>query len=210
MKSLVVPFLEDVNTLEEAAQALANLPSNPIDQVSWAEYPYLPAVSFKIGYTPHSLLLEYEVSEKDWVALYQETNDPVYRDSCVEFFISFDDQHYYNFEFNSIGTALVGYGNADRADRVRLPAELIETIEIISIIEERKIGEEQQWTLTLEIPYNLFYKDAIESLKGMKAKANFYKCGDDLPDPHFVSWNRIDADEPNFHLPEYFGKIEFT
>ena len=51
--------------------------------------------------------------------------------------------------------------------------------------------------------------ESIESLKGVCATANFYKCGDDLPEPHFVSWNKIEAPTPNFHLPKYFGEIEF-
>lgn len=209
MKSLVVPFIEDLNNLDELVQALAGLPSHSIDQVSWTEYPCLPSVAFKIAYTSQFILLEYEVSEKHLQTLYHNTNDPVYKDSCVEFFISFDEEHYYNFEFNSIGTALVGYGGLDKDSRLRLPAELIETIEVASVIEDRKEGEEQQWTLTLKIPFTLFYRNDIQNLKGVKATANFYKCGDDLPEPHFVSWNKIEVEEPNFHLPEYFGTIEF-
>lgn len=209
MKSIAVPFIKDFNNLDEAGQALAALPSHSINQVSWAEYPYLPSATFKIAYSSKAIFLEYEVSEKHLQALYHKTNDPVYKDSCVEFFISFDEEHYYNFEFNSIGTALVGYGGSDKDSRLRLPAELIETIQVASVIEERKQDEEQQWMLTLKIPFTLFYKNDIQSLKAVSATANFYKCGDDLPEPHFVSWNKIEVEEPNFHLPEYFGTIEF-
>lgn len=205
-----IPFIASFSTAEDIRVALDNLPVHPLREASWMAYPYLPFVHFKIGYTAKAVVLTYEVKEKDRKADYKVINDPVYKDSCVEFFISFDRVHYYNFEFNSIGTALVGYGTEDRAARVRLPAQLIETIKATSAIEDRAVGEEQQWTLTLEIPFTLFYKDAIDSLKGVQATANFYKCGDDLPEPHFVSWNRIEAAAPNFHLPAYFGEIEFV
>jgi hypothetical protein len=39
--------------------------------------------------------------------------------------------------------------------------------------------------------------------------ANFYKCGDELPTPHFLSWNPIEWKEPSFHRPEQFGKLIF-
>jgi hypothetical protein len=40
-------------------------------------------------------------------------------------------------------------------------------------------------------------------------KANFYKCGDELQTPHFLSWNPIEIDQPDFHRPDFFGTLEF-
>lgn len=209
-KTLIIPFLENSNSFQEIDSNLLSIPAHKIDQVSWPVYPYLPQVSFKIAYTQENIILEYEVKEKYLKAIYLKSNDPVYKDSCVEFFISFDKERYYNFEFNSLGTALVGYGTADRESRERLPSELIEKIITRSIVNtDKKMGADNEWTLQLQIPFALFYKDNIKSLKGIQATANFYKCGDDLPEPHFVSWNKIGAPEPNFHLPQYFGEIEF-
>ena len=210
MKKITIPFFDNIVGFEEFDSAFQSLPSHIIDQVSWSEYPYLPDVNFKIAYTSQSILLEYKVQEKHLKSIYLKTNQPVYKDSCVEFFISFDKTHYYNFEFNSLGTALVGYGTEDRSLRQHLPVELIEKIKTNSIVNPSKAeGEVNVWTLQLEIPFELFYQSSIETLKGIRATANFYKCGDDLPEPHFVSWNKIEAPEPNFHLPQYFGEIEF-
>jgi hypothetical protein len=47
-------------------------------------------------------------------------------------------------------------------------------------------------------------------MKGKKCRANFYKCGDDLPEPHFLAWNMINTEEPDFHRPEFFGTLEFN
>jgi hypothetical protein len=121
MKKLIIPFIENADDHQE----FKSLPEHKIDQISWADYPYLPDANFKIAYTDHCIFLKYNVSEKYLKAIYKETNEPVYKDSCVEFFISFDQIHYYNFEFNSIGTALVGYGPAIRDLRKRLPVDLM-------------------------------------------------------------------------------------
>ena len=40
-------------------------------------------------------------------------------------------------------------------------------------------------------------------------KANFYKCGDELQTPHFLSWNPIQIEQPDFHRPDFFGTLEF-
>jgi hypothetical protein len=37
--------------------------------------------------------------------------------------------------------------------------------------------------------------------------ANFYKCGDELSVPHYISWAPIEAEKPNFHRPDCFGKM---
>ncbi len=210
MKSLKVPFVDNSVNFEELSTAFQPLGSDKIAEVCWLEYPYLPNVNFEIAYTQKSILLKYNVQEKHFKAIYRKPNEPVYRDSCVEFFISFDKEHYYNFEFNSLGTALVGYGTEDRASRQHLPFERVEKIKAKGIVTTNKEeGAGTEWILHVEIPFELFYMDSIESLKGVCATANFYKCGDDLPEPHFVSWNKIEAPTPNFHLPKYFGEIEF-
>ena len=41
-------------------------------------------------------------------------------------------------------------------------------------------------------------------------KANFYKCGDKLSVPHYLSWNPVTTEKPDFHRPEYFGLLEFA
>ncbi|MGH2565575.1 MAG: carbohydrate-binding family 9-like protein, partial [Ginsengibacter sp.] len=41
-------------------------------------------------------------------------------------------------------------------------------------------------------------------------KVNFYKCGDKLPKPHFLTWNTVETEDPDFHAPEYFGSMEFS
>lgn len=213
MKSLIVPFLSYVSyqsPVSDQLAALDRLPTHDLKAVSWPDFPYRPTVRFKIAYTADSLLVWYWVKERDVQAQYRQTNDPVYKDSCVEFFLSFDGMHYYNFEFNCLAVGLIGYGAANKDKRFRLPVETVEKVRAFPQVgmEEGKAAN-VPWQLLLNIPFSVFESDRVDSLTGKRCTANFYKCGDDLPRPHFLSWNRIEHPTPNFHLPQFFGELVF-
>lgn len=203
---LIVPYLAE----PDWTRSFDALSAQTLEQISWEAFPYLPHVEFKIAHQSSHILLEFKVKEQELKARYTRTNDPVYTDSCVEFFLSFDGTHYYNMEFNSLGTALVGYGRNDKSMRTRLPNPLIETIESVKDYQNApdKNGD-ISWSLRLRIPKTLFCYHPALTLEGTRAKANFYKCGDDLKVPHFVSWKKIETSEPDFHQPRFFGEIEF-
>jgi len=170
------------------------------------------AVSFEIQHDGSSILLKYQVNESQVRAVNTAFNSPVWEDSCVEFFISPEgDENYYNFEFNAIGTALGAYGG-DRNNRDWLPEEVLKTIDTNpslgkGIIEtlEGKIS----WTLEVRLPVAVLCHSNIKDLSGMKATGNFYKCGDRLKKPHFLSWQPVLTEKPDFHSPEFFGKLRF-
>ena len=63
-----------------------------------------------------------------------------------------------------------------------------------------------EWSLTVAIP---FEQIGFIPQKDEMLEANFYKCGDETVTPHYLSWNLIQSDKPNFHLPEFFGLINF-
>jgi len=50
-------------------------------------------------------------------------------------------------------------------------------------------------------------KDLV--LRGLKASANFYKCGDKTSKLHYVTWNPVGTEDPDYHQPDYFGEILF-
>lgn len=213
MKELIVECFSDLNqdsTTEEITAALSGVSPELISEVSWPDFPYKPSVNFRMAYTADSILLKYEVIESHVRATYREINDPVYKDSCVEFFVSFDGIHYYNLEFNSLGTALVGYGSVIRAERFRLSNEVIEAIRAYphQAIKLPDTGE-SHWELLLNIPFSVFQYDILDQLRDTIGRANFYKCGDELPEPHYIAWNRIEYPVPNFHQPASFGQLLF-
>ncbi len=192
----------------------AQVEFTPIAHANWSnEFPYCPDVQFRIAYNNLSLFLHYKVTEDSIRAKYGEDNGSVWLDSCVEFFcMPEEDDIYYNFECNCIGTILVGVGK-DRDHRERANAETLGSIQRWSSLGRKTIEETQgpiTWEVALIIPFSAFFKHRIRSLQGKQLKVNFYKCGDELQKPHFLSWNHIKLDKPNFHCPEFFGCVNFV
>ncbi len=182
-----------------------------IDQVNWKEeYPYCPSVKFRIAKTNDSFLLNFKVTEDSIKASTKKDNGPVWTDSCVEFFvIPNNDGIYYNIECNCTGVILIGAGR-ERENRERAPQEILNKVQRWSSLGNKpfdeKIGE-KTWEVVLIIPFEAFFKHQIETLENQIIKANFYKCGDELTTPHFLSWNAIQLPKPDFHCPQFFGSL---
>jgi len=215
MKELKVKKITQNITDASAVPALLdkeNVAFQAIDVVNWQEYPYKPDVKFRIAHTENAILLQYRVKEASVRAKYGNDNGSVWTDSCVEFFlIPSKDDVYYNFECNCAGTLLLGAGSG-RSNREHAAPEVMESIQRWASLGrepfEERIGE-TEWEVALIIPYSAFFKHQITSLDVRDIRANFYKCGDEPQTPHFVSWNPIDVEKPDFHLPQYFGMIRF-
>ena len=207
MKLLKASF-RDQNSSDIAAVSaqLDKLELNAIEYVPWPDFPYRPKVHFAIAHDSNNILLKYYVEEKSIRAATGVINGPVWEDACVEFFVAFDESGYYNLEFNCIGTALVGFG-PEKTTRELLSADVVERIQSHTVI--TKENENVQWQITLIIPTEVFIHHSFSSLRGMTCRANFYKCGDALPQPHFLAWSNIECPEPNFHLPQFFGELQF-
>ncbi|HKJ41641.1 MAG TPA: carbohydrate-binding family 9-like protein [Sunxiuqinia sp.] len=206
-----IPFIKPANSKTQIKGLLEPFEYNAIGNFPWGEPQPKPSVQFKIAHDNDAILIHYDVGETETLARYCRHNDPVYKDSCVEFFIAFNsEKHYYNFEFNCFGTCLAGWG-PDRNARLLLPVTLIDQIYTNTTIQ--RYGNDSlpfiHWQLSIRIPISVFKHSSLKHLKKQKARANFYKCGDELSQPHFVSWKNIQTAAPDFHQPDFFGDIEF-
>lgn len=215
MKTVIVQKIEKNNiSANQVAAFLDNtkIPFHTIASLNWNEYPYQPKVSFRIAHDGTSIFINFRVKEKSIRARYSKDNSMVWNDSCVEFFLlPAGKKEYYNVESNCIGTLFFGIGE-DGNYREPALAEFSNQIQRWSSqgnqpFEER-IGD-VEWELSLIIPISVFFKGDIKNLSGQIMKGNFYKCGDELISPHFLSWNPINTEKPNFHLPEFFGTLLF-
>ena len=215
MLNINVPYISSIKetaTLQYISILLDDLERNAIQRAPWPGYSDNPEVAFSVGYTKESILIKYYVHEKSIRALHSLVNTPVHEDSCLEFFISFDDSvGYYNLEFNCIGTCLFGHGK-EKEHRKMMHEETISKIRRLVVIEQAVNGNSNPvyWELVVVIPMEAFVHDNITNLKGTHCRVNFYKCGDQLPEPHFLAWNDIIATSPDFHLPEFFGNMYFV
>jgi hypothetical protein len=163
-----VPALSCVtrgSSIHEISSILDQEEYHTIERMPWALFPYKPEVSFSIAYTDDCILLKYYVQEKAIRVVHNEDNTPVHEDSCVEFFIAFDDdQEYYNLEFNCGGTCLVGYGK--NSERQLIRQEIIRKIRRQSVIQCLADKEHSiNWELTLVIPLEIFVHRPISHLK---------------------------------------------
>ena len=187
------------------------IPFHLIDCVNWKEFPYKPEVKFRIAYSGDELYIQFNVREKYILAECEHGDDscwPSY-DSCVEFFVSpGSDSSYYNFEFSCIGYCLIQSGKPGPG-RTRLPLDITDRIRSESTLGSKSFGLKEghfEWTLTAAIPFSIMHQS---SPKGKTWRANFYKCGDNLPEKAYLSWNPVGTQRPDFHRPEFFGSIQF-
>ncbi len=147
-----------------------------------------------------------ECEETDPVAVFTEYNDPVYEDSCLEFFVNWMpglSGRYINTEMNANGAYLCYLCDPDGKNV---------TMDTVtgSMPSVAAFMTDTSWGVTLYVPLGLI-GDAYGSADfgpGSKVLANFYKCGDKTAVIHYGSWNEVISDSPNFHLPEYFAEIE--
>lgn len=215
METMIVKQLKVMpSNAQQVPEALdmAGVEWNKVDHVNWEFYPYHPSMEFRMAHAGTSFCIQYRVREQTVRALAATDNGNVWEDSCCEFFCQPDENPlYYNFECNCAGTLLLACGTG-RNDRQQAPLELVATIDRWSSLGKSVFKEKpapEEWTLALIIPTNAFFKHKIGLLNGLRMRANIYKCGDKLSVPHFLSWNPIKTDTPDFHRPEFFGEVIF-
>lgn len=199
--------------LNEISMSLDKVEKLKIDTLNWEGYSYKPDVKLAISYSDHEIFLKYYIVEEYFKAEKTETNQMVCEDSCVEFFVSPEnDGIYYNLEFNGIGTCLLGTGTG-RENSTRANPQIISKIRRLSTAGTKPVKEavgQFEWTLTVAVPLEVFFHHNIRDLKGKTFKANFYKCGDMLTVPHYVTWNPVGTENPDYHQPKYFGTLKFV
>ncbi|MGN0068514.1 MAG: carbohydrate-binding family 9-like protein [Prevotella sp.] len=214
MKELFIKFLP-------VSIAAASLVPNAFDAagvewqsiccVNWKEYPYCPEVRFRVAHDGKNIYVQYEVHEQTVRALADSDNGRVWEDACCEFFLAVSPDAYYNMECSCAGKLLVAWGH-DRSNRETAPIDIVEKVDRWTSLGTDTFAEKETdgpWQLALSIPVGIFFKDHVDGLSGKVYRGNFYKCGDGLRNPHFVSWNPIDVPAPDFHRPDHFGALRF-
>jgi len=224
MKQYVAPLYtqQQINELEENEATDYPLLS-PVTLENWhweGRKKYRPKVQAEVFAVEGECL---SVGLKCWerwpVTTYTNRDDPVYQDSCLEFFIAAKpgDPRYINIEANSEGVYLLQFGEA-RENRVFLK-DLTDN----EIIVEPDFSVAPKiarmlfrmvllpwWSANIEISLELLkalYGKDYEFYDGMVMRGNFYKCGDKTKIPHWGAWAPVTTNPPGFHNPECFGEI---
>lgn len=164
-------------------------------------------VSLRLNHDSKYLQVHFSVMEKQLRRMCTNHNEPVYTDSCVEVFLQKQGEaEYINFEFSASGKALVGRGTG-REGRTLFPVSLIEQIPVTVTILENNL-DKSFWKLDAYLDLAQFgLCDEGQDLGSLQLKGNFYKCGDALEHPHYLSYAPIGTLKPDFHTPSYFVPI---
>lgn len=211
-----VPAIERVDEMFES-EGPGEIPLHTVDRVGWPdEYPDRPEVRFRVAHSGDEIYLKFYVTEEALRAVYDSDNNRPWQESCVEFFLSpgaAGDPVYYNLEMSCIGYGILNGHPTGTQPRAEIMPGLAEIRRLTSLpripFGIREGDGPYSWTLTLAIPVSVYGLTPIPPLSGRTLRGNFYKCGDMLPRPHYVSWSPIDTPKPSFHQPAFFGEMFF-
>jgi hypothetical protein len=178
-----------------------------------------PRTLFRLLHGPDGIAGIFQVDDRYVRSIRTKYLDPVWKDSCVEFFMQpRPDRGYFNLEMNAGGAHLCYYvEDPTRTPEglkkfTPLPAELGQAIQIRSSLPktiEPEMTAAVKWELNFFIPFAILDKQAgpLGKIGGQSWRGNFFKCAEEISHPHWASWSPVD--ELNFHLPRCFGTIHF-
>jgi hypothetical protein len=177
-----------------------------------------PKVEGKMLYADRGVYVIFRVDDRYVISKYTQYQDPVCRDSCVEFFVQpKPGKGYFNFEFNCGGTLLLQYHERDANGKdmeVSVSSQDAQGIRTYHSMPETvvpEVAEATAWCIEYFVPFSVFERHVgpLGSVPGQAWRANFYKCADQSSHPHWGAWAPI-GEELSFHQPRFFGTIRFA
>ncbi len=178
----------------------------PIDHLQWTENTDIRAQA-QLCWDDERLYIRMTTVESDIRAELTDLLSQVCNDSCMEFFLRpTDSLHYFNFEFNPNCALCLCYGTG-RKNSIRLVDKNYKT-RFSPCVSRTASG----WELIFQIPFSFIqlFSPTFRPQAGTAFYGNFYKCGDLTPNPHYLAWNPIDSEVPDFHRPQDFGRLILT
>jgi hypothetical protein len=179
---------------------------------------HFPRTEVKIAYDATSVFVMFRVEDKYVRAVAKGNQESVCGDSCVEFFFTPGpdiDRGYFNLEINCGGTILFHFHPQSKRDTIiEIPEDLCNRIQCRHSLPQfviPEITEPVTWTIVSRIPLDILdeYLRPVAPAPGIIWRGNFYKCADDTSHPHWLTWAPMETPRPDFHLPRFFGILEF-
>ncbi|MBE6757536.1 MAG: hypothetical protein E7552_03165 [Ruminococcaceae bacterium] len=181
-----------------------DIPAVTLDNILWLPDAGVRMVQ-QICYDNEALYVHQRAVERDIRAEHRDPQAAVCEDSCMEFFFCPDSTstRYFNFEWNLNGCLFLGIGEG-REDRVRLT--MPDGVERFSF---RSARTADGWEIFYRIPLAFIRQHfpRCTFAAGAIIRANCYKCGDKTVKPHFLSWNPVTSEQPDFHRSPDFGEM---
>ncbi len=210
--------MKTLNIIKAGREALFTQAVEPFSIAihPWPDSGYSPATQCRLCYDDKGLHIGFTVWEDRVVINHFEKNEAVSQDSCVEFFVSPEPEgslHYTNFEMNAIGVFLAKHRpNPGEFEFIERSADDGE-FDIRSTLSKDNYTAYTgpYWQVSYTVPAAVFtkYFPGCRLKAGAVWRANFYKCGHGGFLRHQMAWNNIETERPQFHSPQFFGKIIF-
>lgn len=192
-----------------------------LNQFAWHELGPKPKTTVRVLADGAALSLQFQVDDDEITADPRELNGPVYEDSSVEFFARPRSERagqYFNFEANCVGDFHLGWCESGwttgDGDKCFVSPDLAAEIDVrTSVPGSRKEAalDDESWWLAVRLPVETLREFTGENVSiepETEWTGNFYRHG--VPDDQRATWNRIETPEPDYHTPEYFGRLLFV
>lgn len=188
---------KNIECINDMAWNYANIAS--VDKINWQEFKRAPKTTAKLLYNDYGIYVYMETDEKPLLARFSAQNDRVCQDSCMEFFVRPNENNlkYMNFEFNPFGTMFLAI-RTSRFDPVN-PERDKKYFNVKSYVDDKT------WVLQFCVPFE-FIDEAFGG-HTKKMYGNFYKCGNDTVEKHYLSYYPIKTQKPDYHRPDFFGEF---
>lgn len=195
----------------------SEIPPLNIDQSLGEKPAHFPMVQAKLAYDENALYVIFQVEDRYVRATAQAYQDEVFKDSCVEFFFTPGEditQGYFNLEINCGGTALFSHQKGRKVENVPVSFDDFSRLQIAHTLPKivgPEITEPVSWVVECRLPFDILsaYAQAQKPASGVIWRANLFKCADASSHPHWLSWSPMETPKPDFHCPEFFGKLVF-
>ncbi len=179
------------------------VPELHLDNILWQPDCGVRA-SGQLCYDDENLYVHLYATEQDIRAENTEPLSPVYQDSCLEFFFMPEgEDRYFNFEINPNGCLYIGFGHGrnDSTTLYRCDAE--------TFFDIRPGRTDDGWEVFYKVPLSFVNTFCPDAKFAGTLRANLYKCGDKTANKHYLAWNYVNSEKPDYHRPQDFGTMIF-
>ena len=187
-----------------------------IDAYPWYERGEKQSTTVRMLHDRRALHVQFRCRDRHISARASRLNGDVYLDSCVELFAMPSPDaggEYVNLEINCCGCIHLGWGPG-RGGRRLVGADLARRVRIATSVPSATKDEspgDRQWWVAVSLPFA-----ALSAFTGRRGRpgpgdvwrANLYRCGGQTDD-QYACWSPIDWPRPDYHRPEFFGRLCF-
>lgn len=173
----------------------------------------MQSTAVRLLWDDENLYVSYDVEDVDITAVFENRDDPTYRDDAVEIFINpMPDQVdiYVGLEMNARGV-LFDYIMYDARQTIKqLDLKGVEIATHLRGTLNQREDQDQGWSLEVVIPWHNFSDWGPRPRAGTVWRANLNRWDGVPPDRRMSIWSDPQNDRSWPHAPERFGELVFV